>query len=361
MRTFDLHARHRGGRVLSAATLVVSAALTANIAAGRGQSARPNPLAFFSPEKRAEIVRGAPVVEVLHEHGDDFAVAGAVMTTAAPARLVAWSREIAALQRGGYIPVIQRFSSNPAIEDLASLTLDEGDLDDLEDCRPGRCGLKLSAPEIDQMRKAIDGAGSRWRSAALDAFRSIMLARVGMFQEHGFNRVLPYEDEERRVDPAAEFEAVVAGLSGQDLLTPRVEKYLLGLPATSAEAESFFYWSKDLLGDAKPIISITHLSILHGTDDEPTIVVAVQVFATHYVNASVSLTAVLECGASRGHLVYLRRSRVDVFHGAFGGLVRHMVNKRVRAEGRSVLNAFRLKLEGSLPPFTTRPGGAKGR
>ena len=51
----------------------------------------------------------------------------------------------------------------------------------------------------------------------------------------------------------------------------------------------------------------------------------------------------------RRHLVYLRRSRVDVFQGTFGGLVRRMVNKRVTAEGGAVLESLRLKLEGGLP------------
>ncbi len=130
-------------------------------------------------------------------------------------------------------------------------------------------------------------------------------------------------------------------------------RYLGAFPASSREAESFLYWSKDLLGDAKPIISITHLSMLPATADEPSIVIATQVFATHYLNASLSLTAIRDCTADgRRHLVYMRRSRVDVFQGTFGGFVRRMVSKRVRAEGPSVLDAFRIKLERGLPPPT---------
>jgi len=102
-------------------------------------------------------------------------------------------------------------------------------------------------------------------------------------------------------------------------------------------------------------ISITHLSILTATADEPAIVIASQVFATHYLNASLSLTALTGCGADgRRHLLYLRRSRVDVFHGTFGGLVRRIVNKRVRAEGRPLLESFRMKVELG-PPLSTNP------
>lgn len=333
------------------AAAVLFAALAAQMPAARYASTRLDALRAFSPQRRAEIAAGVPVVEVLHEHGDDFAVAGAVLTTATPERLVAWSRDIAELQRGRYVPLIRRFSNPPIIEDLASLTLDDEDLDDLEDCRPGDCGLKLSASEIQQVRRTIGSSRAHWRGAALDALRSIMLDRVRSFQADGFGGAAPYEDEERPVRPAIEFEAVLARFAQDPLLTPRVAKLLRVAPARRSEGESFFYWSKDLLGDAKPIISITHLSILPSDGDEPTIVIAAQVFATHYLNASLSLSTVTECaGDGVRHLVYMRRSRVDVFGGTFGGFVRRVVNKRVRAEGAPVLESLRMKLERGLPP-----------
>ena len=76
---------------------------------------------------------------------------------------------------------------------------------------------------------------------------------------------------------------------------------------------------------------------------------AAQVFATHYVKASLSLTSVVSVpGDDTRYLTYLRRSRVDVFQGSFGGLIRRMVRKRVRAEGPPVLDAFRRNLESGL-------------
>ena len=344
----------RQHRTLACAAAAVSAALITPIIAVAQAVALVDALGVFSPENRAEIGAGSPVVEVLREHGDDFAVAGAVMTTATPERLVAWSRNIAELQRSRYVPLIQRFSSPPRIEDLASLALDEDDLDDLEACRPRRCGFKLAAFEIQQVRRAIDSSPRDRRVAALEAFRSILLARVRSFQANGLQRAPAYEDEEQPTRPALEFDAMLGRFANDSLFTPRVAAYLRAFPASRDQGESFFYWSKDLLGDAKPIISITHLSILPATAHEPAIVIASQVFATHYLNASLSLTAVSDCGADgRRCLLYLRRSRVDVFHGTFGGFVRRMVNKRVRAEGRPLLQSFRMKLESGLPLSTT--------
>jgi hypothetical protein len=335
---------------LAAAASAFVALVPGSIAAFQ---ARFDSLEVFSQQERAEISAGTAVVDVLREHGDDFAIAGAAITTATPERLVTWSRNITELQRGRYVPLIHRFSSQPRIEDLASLTLDEEDLEDLEDCRAARCGVKLAASEIDQVRQAVASSPRDRRGAALAAFRVILLARVRDFQANGFATAKAYEDEKVPVRPAQEFEAML-GRFGQDpLFTPRVATFLRTYPASRDAGESFFYWSKDLLGDAKPIISITHLSILPGTAAEPTTVVASQVFASHYLNASLSLTAVTNCDTDgRRHLVYMRRSRVDVFQGTFGGFVRRAVTKRVRAEGPAVLESFRRKLEQGFPLST---------
>ena len=307
-------------------------------------------LSGFSPRGRAEIRTGAAVVEVPRSSGPDVAILGAVRTTAHPDRLVDWSREIAELQRGKYVPLIGRFSSQPRLEDLASLTLDEEELEDLRDCRPRHCHVKLSAAEMHQMSAAVARARQGWRPAALETFRAIVLARARAFEHHGFRRVPPYEDDKQPVDPAAEFSLVLDRFAGDALFTPSVAQYLRSHPASAPGVESFLNWSKDLLGDAKPIISITHLAIVSGRSGEPTIVAASQVFATHYLNASLSLTAIdTPPGEDAPHLLYTRRSRVDVFDGAFGGIVRRLVMKRVRAEGPSLLEGFRRNLERGIP------------
>ena len=342
----------RARRCVDGAAAVLATVLIAPVVAAPRQSAPPaGALGSFTEEQRAAINTGAAVVEVLRERDEDFAVAGVVSTSVASERLVAWSRHIEELQRGRYVPLIQRFSTPPTIDDLSALILGDKDLEDLRECRPGRCGLKLSASEILQMNNAIAGGRRRWREAALEAFRAITLARVRAFQASGFRGLAAYDDEEDPVDPSVEFDRMLGHRADNGLFTQRVGDYLRGLSRGPAEGEeSIYFWSKDLLGDAKPVISVTHLSILHGVSGEPTVVAAVQVFATHYINASVSLTAIVGCrDDDRRYLVYLRRSRVDVFGGTFGGLVRHVVKKRVRAEGPPVLEAMRVKLEGGLP------------
>jgi hypothetical protein len=80
-----------------------------------------------------------------------------------------------------------------------------------------------------------------------------------------------------------------------------------------------------------------------------TFVISKQVFATHYKNGSVSVTAVAGSGSTQ-YLVYVNRSHVDVLHGVLGGLVRRVIERRVREEAPGVLNALRVRLEGGDPP-----------
>ena len=224
--------------------------------------------------------------------------------------------------------------------------LDNRDLEDLKDCRPGHCDVKLSEREIRDMQAAIRAAGSRWRDAALETFRALVVSRARTFEAHGFGRIEPYADARPPMDPAAEFQALVEGFAQDPLFTPGVAQYVGAHTRPAPDVESFLYWSKDLFGDAKPIISVTQMSIVRGARHEPTIVAATQVYATHYLNASLSLMAISGCPGEQGrYLVYTRRSRADVFGGAFGGMVRRVVNKRVRAEGAPVLDGLRRTLE----------------
>jgi len=76
-----------------------------------------------------------------------------------------------------------------------------------------------------------------------------------------------------------------------------------------------------------------------------------QVFATHYLSASPSLTSVTTPSRSGDrHLVYTRRSHVDLLQGFWGGLTRRIVESRIRADGPAVLDVIRRRLESGEPP-----------
>ena len=116
--------------------------------------------------------------------------------------------------------------------------------------------------------------------------------------------------------------------------------------------ESFVYWSKEQIA-GKPIVSATHVSTLRSDDpDLPEgLAATVGIFSTHYVDASLGVMAVVrESAGGPGYLVYINRSQVDVLGGIFGGLVRMVVQRRLRSEATDVLRDIRKRLESGNPP-----------
>jgi hypothetical protein len=123
--------------------------------------------------------------------------------------------------------------------------------------------------------------------------------------------------------------------------------------AGSPWAESFVYWSKELLGTAKPVISVSHVVITHNADrnSPETTVFAIQVYATHYMTGSLSTTSVTRPDAAGWrYLTYQNRTRADVFGGVFGGMIRRAVESRLRHEAPGMMLELRRKLETEPPP-----------
>lgn len=307
----------------------------------------------FTPAKRAAISSGRAVVDLAHVEDVDLAIIGAARTTAGGDRLLAWFREIEQLQTGAHPSVVRRFSDTPQITDLSKFALDDQDVESLRECRPGRCGIKLSAGEIAAVQRTMRAAGVHWKTAVQDTFRELMVDRAREYLARGFAAALPFEDHDGAVLPGSELESLLHDWRPALIGTPAPSVYVRNEKGSRRPParDSLLFWSNDTYDGAKPVFSITHATLFAGDDESrPTMVSAVQVYASHYLTASVSLTAIASApdGTAR-YLVYSRRSRVDVFRGTLGGWLRRTVEKRIRAEGAGALDRLRMKLETGPP------------
>ena len=87
-----------------------------------------------------------------------------------------------------------------------------------------------------------------------------------------------------------------------------------------------------------------------GLVDLGTGLISREIFATHYRNASLGLTAVTEDAAGHRYLVYVNRSQLDLLSGVFGGWKRALVEGKLKSESASVFNEVRRRLESGPPP-----------
>jgi hypothetical protein len=307
------------------------------------------PTAVVSEKERRTLDSGQPIARVLPSAGQEVAVFAAVRVDVDGDRLVAWMREIEQLKASPYVLGIARFSDPPVIGDLERLSLDDEDLEKIRECRPMDCALKLSAAEMTRLQRAA-GRSPDWKPAMQLEFRNVVLDRVRAYLARGSAGLAPYEDHEDLVWPTVRSSLLLGHSLFLSEHAPLFVQHLARYPETPLPGvESFVYWSKERLG-GRPIVSATHVNILRPADAEmpDAIVAGKEIFATHYVNASLGTTALLR-GAQGSYLVYVNRSETDIIHGMFGGLVRWFIERRLKSEAGEILKGLRARLESGEP------------
>lgn len=300
----------------------------------------------------ARLNAGEALVELLPADAKEVAVHAVTRFDAHPGRLIQWTRRVDELHKGRYVDAIGRFSDPPQLSDLEALSLDNDDLTDLRRCRTGKCGVKLSGAEIAQVRETIAAAGAGWKPAVQQTFRAIVLARAVQYLADGHGGSASYHDARKPVLLDSEFAALASEVAlTHPRLFPLTNHLTLYPKGELADVESFLYWSKESLG-AKPIVGITHVAMIESRERHrrEALVAKKQVYASHYILASLSFTAITASpDGTQRYLVYLNRSRSDVFDGLFGGFIRRTIARRLRAEAPQALHALRQRLESDPP------------
>jgi len=343
------------GRLAAVSSVLLWSAATTATGVDSQSAASPldllRPCVVLAADDVAKIQAGSVIVRTLDENEHYIAVFGVRRISADGDRLVAWIREIAQLKQSHLVEEIARFSDPPADGDLDGLTLDGADLQALRECQVGNCRVKLTAGEIALVRHEFEGLGAQWRRRADLAFRQVLLGRVKAYRNSGHAAIGQYADGRSPETLDAVADALLERTPCLREHAPVVARYLTGSPGeVRPGVESFMYWSKERVA-GRPIISATHVVIARqGAGQGNALVVGRQVFATHYLNGSLNLTAVLGGGPGTPHyLVLLNRSNVDVVGGFFGGLVRRSIERRLRSELSGILDQLARRLEGGLP------------
>jgi hypothetical protein len=163
----------------------------------------------------------------------------------------------------------------------------------------------------------------------------------------------PYENHGEQIWPGREFTSLVDHSTFLVDHLPGFAEQLRGVPRSPHPGiESFLYWSKERVAN-RPITRVTHVNIIRGDEAGlPDVLVAgKEIFSSQYINASLGVTALMR-GESEGpnYLVYVNRSQVDVLDGIFAGIIRWVMQRRLKAEAANVLQGLRRRLESGEPP-----------
>jgi hypothetical protein len=266
----------------------------------------------------------------------EVATLGVVRVQVTPEFYVEQLADIVRFKRTEAVLEIGRFGNPPDLRDVANLTLDDSDIGRLRDCQVGDCGIQLSAEAIAQFRKAVDWRRPDVESQANRLMGQILVGYVTNYRNGGAAVSMEYADRSDPVNTSREFASLMEGDHNTWQQFADLKRHLLQYPgAHSPETNDILYWSKER-ASRRTVVSVTHLAISR-TASGPTdyAIASKQLYASRYFDASLGLTLLLRDPSATSspatYLVYLNRSRVDLFDGMFGGLARRMVSTRVRS------------------------------
>jgi len=223
-------------------------------------------------------------------------------------------------------------SAEPGLQDLRELTLDDRDIEKLKICAVGDCDLKLSAPMIRRFSTEIDWNSAEHKVQATELFKSLLVDYVRDYLKRGDRALLEYADKRKPVRLADEYRAIMDGSVLARSFAPEFLEYLRKFPTADLPGtESRVDWSKVDSG-LKPIITLTHsvgYSRRSGTDLFLTIATK-QIYASHYIDASMAFTSLLRFGSGESaeeYLLFTSTSRSDSLGGALSGMAHAVVER----------------------------------
>jgi hypothetical protein len=274
----------------------------------------------FDAQQLTAVERGEAVVKVLETHDRrDVALFGIITVPVAREQYVRALRDFPTSLRTPNRAHLGIFS-DPAVErDVAAVTVSSRDVSDMKDCKPGDCVVKLPATDMQRIHEQVNWSAPDVQTQLSAYARRRLVEYVNDYRSRGDSAMARYDDRGNvTVQSSEAFAAQLAESPYVYQTVPSLRSYFMDYPRgpLPSGAAEIVYWSEDVLPRLRPILSVTHL-VVYTPSELPgmTVVAAKQIYANHYFEAAVNLTAVVERGPESTYLVVLRRYRFDNLPG----------------------------------------------
>jgi hypothetical protein len=301
----------------------------------------------FSSREIGAINRGEVVARMLATSDRrEFAAVGVVRVRVPTGFIVDRFRDIVDFKQSDLVLQVGRVSQAPTMDDFAALVVDDDDLDDLRWCKPGDCGLRLTAHQIARFG-SIDWKSSQARALAGTMLRDVLREEAAAYISSGAAGLGAYADKRTALDRRRTVSALLQNTPSFIEPFPEFREYLERYPAASLEpVDSFLYWSREKFG-FRPVVSLTHVAIYHpaGDPDTSALIASRQVYATHYFDASVAMTRLADGGDTGVLMMYLNRTQASLPGGLFSPVARSIARSRTRSGLEEQLGRTRTRLE----------------
>ena len=342
------------GLAFAAATLVsLVAAPIAGFAQGTEAPPRPflRKVIQLGDAELATMDKGTVVTKPLATpEKAEIAAFGVVKVTGTLATLRDRIHDFPSFRKVPQIVQIGVFSNPPRIEDLAGLTIDEADLDALEDCKPGNCAVKIGTAGLDRLKKEVNWSGpaAAAKAKATALIKEQMLAYVKAYMAGGTDAMGVTVDKSQPKALSAEFKTLLRNSPYIPEYVPAFNQYLEAYPkGTLPNSTTTIFWAKDTFG-LKPVISIYHATVYTQEQPRPGLLAAIKtIYASHYFNAALEMmVAVPAADGSSFYLLDLYRTRIDPPTGMLSGVLLGKVKSGVEQGVAMNLKNAKTRVEG---------------
>ena len=312
----------------------------------------------LTPAQVVSLQRGEVVTRQLPAADKpEMAAFGAVLVRASQDTFLERFRDLASFRKTPTVLDIGRLGSPPQVEDLASLTAEEDDLQAVRDCRPGACDVKMARSAMDRLARELDWSAPDARSRAVSVLKRMLVDYASAYIRGGTSEMATYHDKQRPLDAPAEFRKLLAASPYLYQYLPAFHAYVEQYPTGRLEgAEDLFYWTKEKLGP-KPTVAMYHVTLWKDPKQPGQAVIASkQIYASHYFQACLELLALVDAPGGGFYLMDLYRARVDPPTGLLSGVVLGKIRNGIEEGVAQGLRAARAKAEARETPDAAHPG-----
>jgi len=303
----------------------------------------------LTQEQIGAIRSGQAVAKVVESGSpEEVFVFGSVYVKGNPEKYLELASDVESLRKlPGYL-AIQSFNDPPQLSDLAGLTLEKRDIDELKTCKPRHCEVQLPTEAMDDFKQSIDWSASDAANRANQLARQMALQALLNYRSGGNSALGVYRDKNHPAAVAETFADLRIRLNALPEYLPELNEYLIDYPkAQPANVQANFYWEKVNFG-LQPTFRIVQRIVYRGERSTgPVYAVAEkQLYASHYFEAALDLTVCIKDAQRPGfYIITIKGSKQAGLTGLKGSLVRKVAVDKARSSLERLLETTKQRLE----------------
>jgi hypothetical protein len=214
----------------------------------------------LTADEAAKARAGQAAVRVLPPNAStEIAVAGAITIRGNLERLVAWLRDVEGFRKAAGTENVGAFGRPARPEDFAEAAGAGVDLQELQQCRPGSCEIRMPAAYLTRFSTEVPWGTPQAPVSAASLARQLLAEYAAAYQKGGDAALGAHHDQKAPQAVAADFRDMLRRATTLWNLAYPFASYMETFPeGRPADVEDRFYWTRES-GGRQPVTTLHHV------------------------------------------------------------------------------------------------------